>query len=99
MISLTDTEKHWLWGCAVGDGRKQVGRERGDAALARQMVADESDLADFRTFLSLKHCVDSLNCAEKRQWVFQRRGNCSHGANYADTAAASKLLTAVASSV
>ena len=32
------------------DGRQQVGRERGNAALARQMVADKSDLADFRTF-------------------------------------------------
>ena len=32
----------------AGDGGKQVGRERGDAALARQIVADKSDLADFR---------------------------------------------------
>ena len=28
-----------------GDGREQVGRERGDAAFARQVVADEGDLA------------------------------------------------------
>ena len=35
-------------GMRAGDGGKQVGRERGDAALARQVVADESDLADFR---------------------------------------------------
>ena len=33
------------------DGCKQVGRERGDAALARQVVADESDLANFRCLL------------------------------------------------
>ena len=32
------------------DGGKQVGRERGNAALARQVVADKSDLADFRSF-------------------------------------------------
>ena len=31
------------------DGGKQVGRERGNAALARQVVADKSDLADFRS--------------------------------------------------
>ena len=35
-------------GVRAGDGSKQVGRERSDAALARQMVANESDLADFR---------------------------------------------------
>ena len=29
------------------DGGKQVGRERGNAALARQVVADKSDLANF----------------------------------------------------
>ena len=33
--------------CAL-DGGKQVGRERGNAALARQVVANKSDLADFR---------------------------------------------------
>jgi hypothetical protein len=32
------------------DSRKQVRRERGDAAFARQMVADESDFAHFRSF-------------------------------------------------
>ena len=32
------------------DGRKQVGRERGDAAFARQVVADKSDLANFGIF-------------------------------------------------
>ena len=31
-------------------GGKQVGRKRGDAALARQVVADERDLANFGTF-------------------------------------------------
>ena len=34
-------------GCDRG---QQIGRERGNAALARQMVADKSDLADFRSF-------------------------------------------------
>ena len=34
----------------AGDGRKQVRRERRNAALARQVVADESNLADFRGF-------------------------------------------------
>ena len=33
------------------DRRKQVGSERSDAALARQVVADESDLANFRSLL------------------------------------------------
>ena len=33
-----------------GYGRKQIRRECGDAALARQMVADKGNLADFRTF-------------------------------------------------
>ncbi len=32
------------------DGRQQVRRERGDAALARQVIADKSDFANFRTF-------------------------------------------------
>src|SRR5712692_8184708 len=41
-----------------GDGRKQVRRERGNAAPARQVVADKSDLANLRilsyeAFLSL----------------------------------------------
>ncbi|HWR54665.1 MAG TPA: hypothetical protein VN428_26390 [Bryobacteraceae bacterium] len=36
-----------LWVCA-SDGGKQVGRERSNAAFARQMVANKSDLADFR---------------------------------------------------
>ena len=31
-------------------GRKQVGRERRNAALARQVVADKSDLANFGNF-------------------------------------------------
>ena len=31
-----------------GDGRKQVRRERGNAALAWQMIADKSDLANLR---------------------------------------------------
>jgi hypothetical protein len=31
------------------DGGKQVRRERGNAALARQMVADKSDLTDSRS--------------------------------------------------
>jgi hypothetical protein len=30
--------------------RKQVRRERGDAALARQVVADKRDFANLRTF-------------------------------------------------
>jgi hypothetical protein len=42
-------QRHWLWGCAVCDRGQQVGRERGDAAFARQVVADKSDLADFRS--------------------------------------------------
>src|SRR5437588_2324465 len=33
-----------------GDGRQQVGRERRDAALARQVIADKSNLADLRMF-------------------------------------------------
>ena len=33
------------------DRREQVGCEGGDAALARQVVADESDLANFRCLL------------------------------------------------
>ena len=33
----------------TGDGGQQVGRERGDAALARQVVADKSNFADFRS--------------------------------------------------
>ena len=32
------------------DGGKQVGREGGNAALARQVVADKGDLADFGSF-------------------------------------------------
>ena len=36
-------------GVRACDGGKQVGRERGNAALARQVVADKSDLADFRS--------------------------------------------------
>jgi hypothetical protein len=32
------------------NGGKQVGSEGGDAALAWQVVADKSDLADFRMF-------------------------------------------------
>src|SRR6266851_1455750 len=32
------------------DGRKQVRRESGDAAFARQMVADESDFANIGSF-------------------------------------------------
>ena len=36
-------------GMRAGDGGQQVGRERGNAALARQVVADKSDLADFRS--------------------------------------------------
>ena len=47
LMSLTDTAKHWLCGCAAGDGGKQVGRERRDAALARQVVADKGDFANF----------------------------------------------------
>jgi hypothetical protein len=31
-------------------GRQQVGRERCNAALPRQIVADKSNLANFRTF-------------------------------------------------
>ena len=37
----------------AGDGGKQVGSEGGDAALARQMVADKSDLADFGIFFHM----------------------------------------------
>src|SRR5581483_11566470 len=35
------------------DGGKQVGRESGDTAFARQVIADESDLADLRSLLHL----------------------------------------------
>ena len=35
-------------GMRACDGGKQVGGEGGDAALARQVVADKGDLADFR---------------------------------------------------
>ena len=38
------------------DGSQQIGRERGDAALARQVVADEGDLADFGCFFH-KHSL------------------------------------------
>ena len=39
-----------------GHGGQQVGRERGDAAFARQVIAEKRDLSDFRTcfhFLNL----------------------------------------------
>ena len=36
-------------GMRAGDGGQQVGRERSDAALARQVVADKRDLANFRS--------------------------------------------------
>ena len=36
-----------LWICS-GYGRQQVGRERRDAALAWQVIADKSNLADLR---------------------------------------------------
>ena len=35
-------------GMRAGDGGQQVGRERSDAAFARQVVSDESDFVDFR---------------------------------------------------
>src|ERR1039457_953029 len=35
-------------GMRAGNGGQQVGRERSDAAFARQVVADESDFMDFR---------------------------------------------------
>src|SRR5258708_7397447 len=35
-------------GVRAGDGGKQVGRKRSNATLAWQVVADESDFADFR---------------------------------------------------
>ena len=35
---------------AGGHGCYQVGRERGNAALPRQIVADKSNLANLRTF-------------------------------------------------
>jgi hypothetical protein len=33
------------------NGRKQVGCEHSDAALARQVVAEQRDLLNFRAFL------------------------------------------------
>ena len=75
-MSLTDTDRHWLWGCARCDGRQQVGRERGDAALARQVVADKSDLADFECFHKEFHL---LPCAPALQLVGSLRGGAADG--------------------
>jgi len=44
------------------DGGKQVGCERRDAALARQMVADKRDLVNFRSFLQY---VSSSGCQDQ----------------------------------
>ena len=48
-MSLTDTARHSL-GVRGGHGGKQVGRERGNAALARQVVADKGDPSNLRAF-------------------------------------------------
>jgi hypothetical protein len=44
----------------AGHGSKQVGRKSSDAALARQMVANESDFADFR--IALHEGIPLLPC-------------------------------------
>jgi hypothetical protein len=58
----------------IRDGSKQVGRERGNPAFARQVVPDKGDLADFAIFfheITLAHVLgtsfdqsDRLSCAE-----------------------------------
>src|SRR5260370_16197787 len=50
-VNIVDRHRETLaLGMRAGDGGKQVGRERSDAALTRQVVTGKSNLADFRVF-------------------------------------------------